>query len=323
MDASAALWLLLAVLSWWLGAVGAGARREAIRLERGAWSGEDYALVARIRRLHDDGVSLALRLRFSRVWAGVFVPLGLAAAAADLRWEWILLAIFMGWITAASAEAAGGGRLVRRLARLRGGLGYGAWARISEPGARLARPLLSLRAPPSPSGAHQTLVLAETQAALTRSGAELGRVERRFLRRLLASTSIVVADIMTRWESVRWIDGSADGDEAAAVIRESGHTRLPVRDGERVVGLLTAKNLLVHTRAVDTAPGSVRDLMRPVYFVRQEETMKRLLDELQEARVHLAVVVDRLGRHVGIVTMEDVLEEIVGELHDERERKPR
>jgi CBS domain containing-hemolysin-like protein len=61
-------------------------------------------------------------------------------------------------------------------------------------------------------------------------------------------------------------------------------------------------------------------LLRPVYFVRREETVADLLDELQEGRVHLAVVVDVLGRHVGIVTMEDVLEEIVGELHDERER---
>jgi CBS domain containing-hemolysin-like protein len=49
--------------------------------------------------------------------------------------------------------------------------------------------------------------------------------------------------------------------------------------------------------------------------------MQALLDELQEARVHLAVVLDRLGRYEGIVTMEDVLEEIVGELHDERERE--
>ena len=57
-----------------------------------------------------------------------------------------------------------------------------------------------------------------------------------------------------------------------------------------------------------------------MYFVRQEVTVQALFDELQEARVHLAVVVDRLGRKVGIVTMEDVLEEIVGEIHDERER---
>ena len=66
--------------------------------------------------------------------------------------------------------------------------------------------------------------------------------------------------------------------------------------------------------------GSIRAILRPVYFVRQEVTVQALFDELQEARVHLAVVVDRLGRKVGIVTMEDILEEIVGEIHDERER---
>ena len=59
--------------------------------------------------------------------------------------------------------------------------------------------------------------------------------------------------------------------------------------------------------------------MRPVYFVRENAVVQDLLDELQEAHAHLAVVVDPLGRSVGLVTMEDILEEIVGELYDERE----
>jgi CBS domain containing-hemolysin-like protein len=81
------------------------------------------------------------------------------------------------------------------------------------------------------------------------------------------------------------------------------------------------KDLLPYPITGPEPPLTLRERLRPAYFVRQEETIQDLLDELREARVHLAVVVDRLGRRVGIVTVEDVLEEIVGELHDERERE--
>ena len=59
--------------------------------------------------------------------------------------------------------------------------------------------------------------------------------------------------------------------------------------------------------------------MRPPYFVRQEPVIQEVLDALRRAREHLAVVVDELGRPVGVVTVEDILEELVGELYDERE----
>jgi magnesium and cobalt transporter len=163
------------------------------------------------------------------------------------------------------------------------------------------------------------MVLAESRATLLPAG-RLGRAERRFLRKLLASTSILVADILVKWESVDWIALDTPRDAAVDRVRRSGRSRLPVLDGNRVVGLVTAKDLLLGLHRPGSR-GEPRDLMRPVYFVREEETIKALLGELQEARAHLAVVLDRLGRPSGIVTMEDVLEEIVGELHDERERE--
>jgi CBS domain containing-hemolysin-like protein len=157
-------------------------------------------------------------------------------------------------------------------------------------------------------------MLAESQASRTAAGSELGRDERRFLRRILASTGILVTDILTRWDAVRWIPARTRVAEAVAAVRESGHSRLPVVDQGRVVGVVNVKDLL----AVN---GNARAMLpiRPAYFVRQEVTVRALLEELRAARAHLTVVVDRLGRMVGIVTMEDVLEEIVGELHDERE----
>jgi CBS domain containing-hemolysin-like protein len=312
------LWVAAAVLSWWIGAFAAGVRYELVRLEAGEEPGEGYELVSLLRRLRDDPVSLALRLRFSRFLAAAFVPLTLAAAVAHLTWELTVAVFAAGWLAPAAADAAGGGRLIRRVGRLRGGLIYGLWARLTLPVVRLTAPLLRLRTEPLEEAAERTLVLAESQAALTASRGRLGREERRLLRGLLASGSIQVGDIMTPWEGVRRLDARISLPEAVRAVHDSGHSRLPVLEDGKVVGLVTAKDLLGRS---GQEPGGLGGLLRLPYFVNLELTGRDLLEELQAARVHLAVVVDLLGRLVGIVTMEDLLEEIVGELHDERERE--
>lgn len=320
MEPSSLAWLVLAVVSWWMAASAAGVRRELGLLGQGRSTEGDYALVSLLRRLEDDPVALSLRLRLSRMFAATFLPLCLAALSAGLGGKGIAVGIVLGWFIGAATEASGGGILARRIGRFRRGSGYAAWARFTQPWARLVKPLLVLRIPRPREDEQHAMVMAESQATLLTSGGRLGREERRFLRRLLASTSILVTDISTRWSRVDWIDVATSPAKAAETVRESGHTRLPVLEGGRLLGLTTAKDLLPRVHGSGD-PGTLREILRPAYFVRQEETMERLLDELQEARVHLAVVVDRLGRYVGVVTMEDVLEEIVGELHDERERE--
>jgi CBS domain-containing protein len=324
---AAAAWLLVAFAAWWIGALGAGARRELLLLDEGgstlldAGGEDDYRVLSLLRRLEDDPIALAMRCRLSRYLAGAFVPLGLAAAAAPLPGAWIGVAVFAGWLSSAAAEASGGGVLPRRMGRARAGIGYTWWARITGLPARLTARLLRIRLPHETGEAARVLVRAESQAVLAATGSGLGREERRFLRRLLASTGILVADIQVPWSRVVRVDAAATLDEAEAVVRDSGRSRLPVVDGVRVAGVLNAKDLLVRNQDPASGSAPVRGLLRPAYFVRQEETVRALLDELQTARSHLAVVVDRLGRSVGIVTMEDVLEEIVGELYDERERE--
>ncbi len=323
------LWVGAAAAVWWVGATAAGLRYDLVRLEKRGEVEPDYAVGALLRRLQDEPVTLGLRLRFSRFFSAAFVPLCLATAVLGRPWEWLVGAWVVGWFLTATAEATGGSSVVRRAARLRAGALYAAWARLTLPVARAVRPLLKLRAPDEEDTGSPSLVQVESRAALTGAGGRLGREERRLLRRLLASTTIVVGDIMTPWDAVDRIQADASASEAADRVRASGHSRLPAvgarEDGGapgegNVVGLVTVKDLL--TRIHDATPpgASVGALLRPVYFVRGEETVADLLDELQEGRTHLAVVVDVLGRQVGIVTMEDVLEEIVGELHDERER---
>jgi CBS domain-containing protein len=321
------LWVGVAAAVWWVGATAAGVRYDLVRLEKRGEVEPDYAVGALLRRLQDEPVTLGLRLRFSRFLSAAFVPLCLATAVLGRPWEWLVGAWVAGWFLAAAAEATGGTGAGGRPARRRGGALYGAWGRLTLPVARAVRPLLRVRAPAEEDRTAPSLVRVESRAALSGAGGRLGREERRLLRRLLASTTIVVADIMTPWEAVDRIRTDASPAEAADRVRASGHSRLPVVAGDgaasgegKVVGLVTVKDLLPRVHRAAPAGASVGVLVRPVYFVRREETVADLLDELKEGRVHLAVVVDGLGRQVGIVTMEDVLEEIVGELHDERER---
>ena len=313
-------WVVMGAVSWWLGIMSAGVRRDLALLDQRVSPSDDYALTSLLRRLKDDTVSLVLRLRISRVLAAIFLPLSLVAITSNLYWPGTVFCGLLGWFLAVGAELMGGGRIGRKLGRWRGGAGYSFWAKLTHPAARLARPVLGIRKKPDVEHDH-ALVMAEMQATLITAGGRLGREERRFLRRLLASRGILVADIQTRWESVIWTEAKGSLSETAGEIHRSGHSRLPVAKNGAVIGLITAKDVLPWVNNGSETEKSLGDLLRPVYFVCQEDTVKALLEELQEARTHMAVVLDRFGRPVGIVTMEDILEEIVGELHDERERK--
>ena len=106
--------------------------------------------------------------------------------------------------------------------------------------------------------------------------------------------------------------------EALDVILAAGHSRVPVfvENIDNVVGILYAKDLLTHWRSGVGAP-PVYELARDVYFVPETKPVSDLLRELQARKVHIAIVVDEYGGTAGLVTIEDILEEIVGEIQDE------
>ncbi|HEX7433564.1 MAG TPA: hemolysin family protein, partial [Anaerolineaceae bacterium] len=106
--------------------------------------------------------------------------------------------------------------------------------------------------------------------------------------------------------------------DAVETLARSGHSRVPVYEEtiDNVVGMLYAKDLL-RSRRVENAPGGLRDLLRPAYFVPEAKKVDELLTEMQSRRVHLAVVVDEYGGVAGLVALEDIVEEIVGEIRDE------
>ncbi len=107
-------------------------------------------------------------------------------------------------------------------------------------------------------------------------------------------------------------------DEAIQLLLESGHSRVPVFEGEidNIKGLLYAKDLL-RLLPTGTAGKTIRELMRPAYFVPETKRADTLFKEMQDRKIHLAVIVDEYGGTAGIVTIEDLVEEIVGDIRDE------
>jgi CBS domain containing-hemolysin-like protein len=114
------------------------------------------------------------------------------------------------------------------------------------------------------------------------------------------------------------IDVETPFEEAMTEIISAGHSRIPIyaETIDNIVGLLYAKDLLRVWR--EGAIGkTLRDLLRPAHFVPEAKALDELLAELQQQRIHMAVVVDEYGGTAGLVTLEDIVEEIVGEIRDE------
>jgi CBS domain containing-hemolysin-like protein len=106
--------------------------------------------------------------------------------------------------------------------------------------------------------------------------------------------------------------------EIIRVIVESGHSRIPVYEDnlDSIVGIVHAKDLLPHWGAQD-GEMNLRAIARPAYFVPESKKISELLKELKAKRAHLAVVIDEYGGTAGLITIEDIVEEIVGEIQDE------
>ena len=109
--------------------------------------------------------------------------------------------------------------------------------------------------------------------------------------------------------------------EIITLVRECGHTRIPIYEDniEKIVGLLHSKDLL---RLFGNSPGSIipKEVLRAPYFVPGNMAISRLLRDLKAKQTHMAVVTDEYGGTAGIITIEDILEEIVGEIMDEHDR---
>jgi CBS domain containing-hemolysin-like protein len=147
-----------------------------------------------------------------------------------------------------------------------------------------------------------------------------GREPAEMIRNVLEFADLTARDVMIPRGKIEAIELSTPLEKVLAVITESGHSRYPVHKDQidNVVGLLYAKDLfkvLEERRLKNTTLDDI--IRRPANFVAESQPLSSLLKEMRSRRQHLAMVVDEFGGMSGIVTLEDVLEEIVGDIRDE------
>ncbi len=150
--------------------------------------------------------------------------------------------------------------------------------------------------------------------------ADVTTQEAEMIDKIFSLGETTAREVMVPLMDVAAVPETATPDEAITLIRERGFSRLPVfRDRVlNVVGVVTAMDLLRRGAATPV----IKDLMRPATYIPETKRADDLLREMQKGRVQQAVVVDEYGGAVGIVTLEDILEEIVGEIRDEYDRTP-
>jgi hemolysin (HlyC) family protein len=139
---------------------------------------------------------------------------------------------------------------------------------------------------------------------------------RAMLEGVLRMADMTAGDVMVAAPRMDLLAIDAPYDELLAAVIGTGHSRFPVYEGQRenILGTLMAKDLLKLQRAPEL---NLRTLLRPAVFVPESKGLNELLREFRSNRNHLAIVIDEFGNTAGLITIEDVLEEIVGEIEDE------
>jgi CBS domain containing-hemolysin-like protein len=147
--------------------------------------------------------------------------------------------------------------------------------------------------------------------------------EQKMIESVLELSEATADEIMTPRTDIVAIEVNSDLQAILETINKAGHTRVPVYEEniDNIVGLVYAKDLLSEIGR-DPADFRLRDKMRDAHFVPETKPLRALLHEFQDQKQHIAVVLDEYGGTAGIVTLEDILEELVGEITDEYEETP-
>ncbi len=232
---------------------------------------------------------------------------------------WSLLFVLL--VSMILVEEGIGGRMFRR---------WKSWAlrlasmalsliHLFRPMTWVLRPFFRVPAP------QQALTLSqETFMALLEATGypRLGSPLLRMVYAVLRLSQTLVREIMVPRIDMVVLDVDTPLREALRTFISSGFSRLPVYEGrvDNIIGVLYSKDLLERCLKGDWDRVSVRDLLREPYFVPEAKRVDELLQEMQARRIHMAIVVDEYGGVAGLVTLEDIVEEIVGEILDEYDR---
>jgi CBS domain containing-hemolysin-like protein len=175
--------------------------------------------------------------------------------------------------------------------------------------------LLGAARPNDPHNAESEILM------LVEAGDEAGGLEqeeREMIHGIFELSEVTAREVMVPRIDVVALPSGALVGQALDQVVDSGHSRLPVYEGsiDNIIGVLYAKDLLKHLKT-GTLEDPVLPLVRPAHFVPEAKKVDEVLQDLQQRRVHIAIVVDEYGGTAGLLTIEDLLEEIVGEIRDE------
>lgn len=170
-------------------------------------------------------------------------------------------------------------------------------------------------------GADEETVTEDEIRMMVDIGEESGTIDAKaseMIDNIFEFDNSIARSVMTRTIDVVAIQKNMSDDEIFRVLRDSGYSRLPVygEDINDIIGLLYAKDFFIDRQTGEEVK-SLSDLMRPAYFVPETVNCDKLFFDMQKGNCHMAIVVDEYGAVSGVITMEDLIEEIVGNIYDE------
>ncbi len=239
-------------------------------------------------------------------------------AALDWRWGFAALAfsaLFLAWLEwlAEDLAAAHPEEWIVRMTPLIRSLSF-----VLSPLLSLTLGLVSPRKEAEPGPGSVTEDELKILVDASQQEGVLEEEEREMIYSIFRLGDTLVREIMVPRIDITAIDVQTPVLEAVDSLLQSGYSRVPVYEEtvDNILGLLYTKDLLKFWREGSQAR-SLRDLLRPPYFVPEAKKVDELLAEMQSQRIHMAMIVDEYGGVAGLVTLEDIVEEIVGEIQDE------
>ena len=263
------------------------------------------------------GLSL---LKLLAMFASILSCAALVFAALDTRWAWVSvvslgLLVVLGalQVLASRLVAAMGHRTALRVVRILNGV------------TPLLGPVLSAQNRLSGGrggerGSPHEIASTELSIPIESGGEPLDAREVRMIRGVVQQDKTIAREIMVPRVDMVAAEVGTSVSEVGERMVDAGHSRFPVykQSLDQIEGIAYARDILRLLSSNPEASGTpIADVMRPALFIPESKTLEELLSEFQESRVHLAIVVDEYGGVSGLVTIGDLLEEIVGEIQDE------
>jgi CBS domain containing-hemolysin-like protein len=282
--------------------------------------------VRKLRMSNPQFADLIITLRFTAIATAFAATAGLLSASLSLAWPLVALGLGMLWATlfllrplASGLALALSPGMVVNLAVVQV-IVLWPFSPLAKPG-QIVQKYLERGPRPGEGAGIEAQERQEQGPTVEEQIAEepLEPFERMMIQAILRLEGKAVREIMVPRVDMDAVNADSTLDQATERVVESGHSRLPVykESMDNIVGMLYARDLLKLATDGGVKEWSVQDIARPCYFVPDSKHIDELLGEFQSRRMRIAVVVDEYGGVDGIVTLNDVLEEIVGDIQDE------